>query len=70
VPYIGDSLRDMQAAAAAGCTPYLVLTGRHANLAGQTEAPAGFPAGTRVHADLAACVDHLLADGDKTPVAA
>lgn len=60
VPYVGDSLRDMQAAAAAGCAPHLVCTGRHPELAGQTQAPAGFPAGTRVHADLAACVDHLL----------
>ena len=57
---IGDSLRDMQAAAAAGCAPHLVCTGRHADLLGQTEAPAAFPAGTRVHANLAACVDHLL----------
>ena len=60
VPYIGDSLRDMQAAATAGCAPHLVCTGRHSDLLGQTEAPAGFPAGTRVHADLAACVEHLL----------
>jgi D-glycero-D-manno-heptose 1,7-bisphosphate phosphatase len=70
VPYIGDSLRDMQAAAAAGCAPHLVLTGRHAHLVGQTGTPAGFPAGTRVHADLAACVDHLLAGGDPIPDAA
>ena len=60
VPYIGDSLRDMQAAAAAGCAPHLVCTGRHTDLLGQTEAPADFPPGTRVHADLAACVEHLL----------
>lgn len=67
VPFIGDSLRDMHAAAAAGCEPHLVCTGRHADLAGQTEVPAGFPAGTRVHADLATCVDHLLG---RTPAAA
>ena len=60
VPYIGDSLRDMQAAAAAGCTPHLVCTGRHTDLRGQAELPPGFPADTRIHADLAACVDHLL----------
>jgi len=60
VPYIGDSLRDMQAAANAGCIPHLVCTGRHPELLGQTEAPAGFPADTQVHADLAACVEHLL----------
>lgn len=60
VPYIGDSLRDMQAAATAGCAPHLVCTGRHADLLGLSQAPEGFPATTRVHADLAACVDHLL----------
>ena len=60
VPYIGDSLRDMQAAVAAGCAPHLVCTGRHADLKGLRQAPEGFPAATRVHADLAACVDHLL----------
>ena len=64
VPYIGDSLRDMQAAVAAGCTPHLVCTGRHPDLAGQHQAPAGFPAGTCVHADLSACVDHLLGVND------
>lgn len=61
VPFIGDSLRDMQAAASAGCTPHLVCTGRHPDLLGQTQAPPPFPAGTRVHADLAACVAHWLA---------
>ena len=60
VPYIGDSLRDMQAAAAAGCEPHLVCTGRHPELLGHSQAPEPFPAGTRVYADLAACVDHLL----------
>ncbi len=60
VPLVGDSLRDMQAAAVAGCEPHLVCTGRHADLAGQTDTPEGFPAGTHVHASLAACVDHLL----------
>ena len=60
VPYIGDSLRDMQAAVHAGCEPHLVCTGRHTDLRGHQGAPAGFPEGTRVHADLAACVDALL----------
>ena len=59
VPCIGDSLRDMQAAEAAGCDPHLVCTGRHADLLGQA-LPPGFPANTRIHADLAACVDQLL----------
>ena len=61
VPYVGDSLRDMQAAHAAGCAPHLVLTGRHPDVQGQA-LPATFPAGTLVHADLAAFVDHLLGE--------
>ena len=28
VPYVGDSLKDLQAARKTGCTPYLVLTGK------------------------------------------
>ena len=60
VPCIGDSLRDLQAGAALGCQPHLVCTGRHAELRGEAWAPAPFPSGTRVHADLAACVEHLL----------
>ena len=59
VPCIGDSLRDMQAASASGCAPHLVCTGRHPDLLGQA-LPADFPSETRIHADLAACVDHLL----------
>ena len=68
VPFIGDSLRDMQAAAAVGCAPHLVCTGRHADLASHVQAPAAFPVGTRVHADLAACVDHLLGRTSAAPV--
>ena len=59
VPYVGDSLRDMQAAQAAGCAPHLVLTGRCADLQGQALPPT-FPSDTRVHADLSTFVDHLL----------
>ena len=61
VPYVGDSLRDMQAAKAAGCAPHLVRTGRHPDVT-SASLPAAFPEGTRVHADLAAFVDHLLGD--------
>jgi D-glycero-D-manno-heptose 1,7-bisphosphate phosphatase len=61
VPMVGDTLRDLQAAAAAGCPPHLVLTGRAAGL--DDEAVARLveqvPA-TRVHADLAAFADWLL----------
>ena len=61
VPYVGDSLRDMQAAQSAQCAPHLVLTGRHADVQGQP-LPSDFPAQTHVHADLAAFVDHLLGE--------
>ena len=61
VPYVGDSLRDMQAAQTAQCAPHLVLTGRHADVQGQS-LPPGFPVSTHVPADLAAFVDHLLGE--------
>ncbi|MEJ7931019.1 D-glycero-beta-D-manno-heptose 1,7-bisphosphate 7-phosphatase [Ramlibacter sp. AN1015] len=60
VPAVGDALRDLEAAAAAGCEPHLVLTGKGAAWRGQA-LPAHAPAGTRVHADLGAFADHLVA---------
>jgi hypothetical protein len=59
VPCIGNSLSDMQVAALSDCVPHLVLSERHPEWLGQ-DLPSGFPATTRVHRDLAACVDHLL----------
>ena len=59
VPYVGDSLRDMLAAQAAGCMPHLVLSGRHA-MVDPTRLPPEFPVQTLVHADLDAFADHLL----------
>ncbi len=62
VPVAADTLRDLQAAQAAGCEPHLVRTGRAARLddaqVGQLvqEVPEA-----RVHADLAALADHLIA---------
>jgi D-glycero-D-manno-heptose 1,7-bisphosphate phosphatase len=50
VPMVGDSLRDLEAAAAAGARPVLVLTGKGR----KTRDAGGLPAGTEVHADLAA----------------
>lgn len=50
---VGDSVRDVQAAHAAGCVPHLVLTG-HGAPAQTDPLPPGFPPETRVHADLAA----------------
>ncbi|MCC6211142.1 MAG: D-glycero-beta-D-manno-heptose 1,7-bisphosphate 7-phosphatase [Burkholderiales bacterium] len=55
VPMIGDALRDLEAAAAAGAKPYLVLTGKGR----KTRAAGGLPAGTEVFADLAAVAAHL-----------
>ncbi len=50
VPVVGDSAKDLQAAAAVGALPVLVLTGKGE----QTRAAGGLPPGTRVFADLAA----------------
>jgi D-glycero-D-manno-heptose 1,7-bisphosphate phosphatase len=55
VPVIGDALRDLQAAAAVGAQPILVLTGKGA----RTQREGGLPDGTRVYASLAAAVDGL-----------
>jgi len=59
VPFVGDSLRDMQAAEAAGCMPHLVLTGKSEALRG-SPLPPTFPANTQMHTDLQAFVDMLL----------
>lgn len=59
VPVVGDTVRDLQAGAAAGCAPHLVLTGKAEALAGRP-LPAEFPAGTQVHADLGAFADWLV----------
>ena len=61
VAAIGDSLRDLQACAAAGCRPMLVRTGKGE----KTLADGGLPEGTLEFADLAAAVDHLLAKEKK-----
>jgi D-glycero-D-manno-heptose 1,7-bisphosphate phosphatase len=56
VPAIGDSLRDLTAAAQAGAQPMLVLTGK-----GQKTREAGhLPEGTRVFADLAEAVRNII----------
>ena len=58
VPAIGDSLRDLQASAAMGCTPWLVQTGNGP----QTLKKGGLPTGTRQALDLADAVDQILAE--------
>ncbi len=60
VPVVGDQLRDLQAGAAVGCEPHLVLTGKGAAYRGRA-LPETFPAGTRMHEDLMAFADHLIA---------
>jgi D-glycero-D-manno-heptose 1,7-bisphosphate phosphatase len=56
VPAVGDSLRDLQAAAAAGALPMLVLTGKGE----KTLADGDLPEDTLVFKDLAAAVDDLI----------
>lgn len=59
VPAVGDTERDAVAGAAAGCAAHLVLTGKGATYRGRS-LPDTFPAGTRVHDDLAAFVEFLV----------
>lgn len=61
VPAIGDSLRDLQACAAAGCQPILVMTGKGE----KTKAEGGLPEGTLEFPNLAAAVEHILAKEKK-----
>jgi D-glycero-D-manno-heptose 1,7-bisphosphate phosphatase len=61
VPAIGDSLRDLQAGAAVGCMPLLVLTGKGE----KTRAEGNLPPGTHVFVDLAGAVDYLLSRESK-----
>ena len=57
VPAIGDSLRDLQAASAAGARPVLVLTGK-----GEETLKSGeLPEGTEIYKDLAAAAMALAA---------
>jgi D-glycero-D-manno-heptose 1,7-bisphosphate phosphatase len=55
VPMVGDSLRDLEAAAAVGAKPWLVLTGKGR----KTREAGGLPPGTEVAADLAAVAARL-----------
>jgi D-glycero-D-manno-heptose 1,7-bisphosphate phosphatase len=55
VPTIGDSLRDLQAAAAVGASPMLVLTGKGT----KTRRDGSLPEGTQVYANLAEAVGAL-----------
>jgi D-glycero-D-manno-heptose 1,7-bisphosphate phosphatase len=57
VASIGDSLRDVQAASAAGAQPVLVLTGKGV----KTQAAGGLPDRTKVYQDLAEAVRAIIA---------
>jgi D-glycero-D-manno-heptose 1,7-bisphosphate phosphatase len=54
-PCVGDSLRDLQAAAAVGGQPILVLTGKGR----KTRAAGNLPERTEVYPDLAAVAQAL-----------
>lgn len=56
VPAVGDSLRDLQAAASAGCSPWLVLTGNGE----KTRSKGDLPGGTEIRPNLATVVDAWL----------
>jgi D-glycero-D-manno-heptose 1,7-bisphosphate phosphatase len=56
VPAVGDSLRDLQAAASVGARPVLVKTGKGE----KTLAAGGLPEDTPVFADLREAVEYLL----------
>lgn len=58
VPAIGDSLRDLQAAAAVGAQPILVKTGKGFGTASSPDLPAGIP----VYDDLYNAVEALLSN--------
>jgi len=55
VPAVGDSLRDLQAAAAVGARPILVMTGKGV----KTAVDPALPPGTLTFPDLAAAAAHL-----------
>jgi D-glycero-D-manno-heptose 1,7-bisphosphate phosphatase len=64
VPMVCDTLRDLQAAQAAGCEPHLVRTGRAADLdAMQLANLVEQVPGTFVHSDLAEFATHMLERG-------
>jgi D-glycero-D-manno-heptose 1,7-bisphosphate phosphatase len=59
VPSVGDTLRDLQAAAAVGCPTHLVRTGKS-----QLKVPSNLPNGTHIHSDLMAFADWLIASSN------
>lgn len=69
VPMVGDTLRDLEAAAAAGCEPHLVLSGRAAGMdAARQRAILDQVPQAQVHPDLPSFVTHLLRREDPDAV--
>ena len=60
---VGDTLRDAQAAALAGCQTHLVCTGKSEGYSGSIP-PENFPPQTMVHDNLSAFADWVLALGE------
>jgi D-glycero-D-manno-heptose 1,7-bisphosphate phosphatase len=56
VPAVGDSLRDLEAAASLEAQPILVLTGK----GNRTQAKGGLPENTLIYSDLAAVAAALV----------
>ena len=62
VPMVGDTLRDLEAARAAGCLPHLVRTGRAAGYSDEEMAALQRQVpGSQVHTDLKAFAQWLIA---------
>ena len=55
---VGDSLRDLQAFADAGCKPILVRSGKGE----ETLANGNLPANTQIFADLNEAAQHIIAE--------
>ena len=56
IPIVGDSLRDLEAGTSLGASPHLVLTGK-----GEKTKQSELPRDTRIHTDLMAFAQHILA---------
>jgi D-glycero-D-manno-heptose 1,7-bisphosphate phosphatase len=63
-PFVGDALRDLRAARAAGCRPVLVRTGKGGRTERELDGETG--EGVMVFDDLAAFADHWLRRRDDT----
>jgi D-glycero-D-manno-heptose 1,7-bisphosphate phosphatase len=63
VPVVSDTLRDMEAASAAGCPAHLILSGRAAQLdESQREQTLQRVPAVRIHASLSAFVDDWVGE--------